>query len=433
MEDWSGAAARKATTVVQNNPAAVAPAQPSRASANTSDRLALVPPSQGGGSAASRPGEKGGTGNAQIAGLKQQLATAKESLTSLKQENGDLQSRVKDLEDISGKNQKLLGMKDAEIAELQRKLAEAQQQAAKSAAATPTVGSAPAASAASTPKSAASVATNAAPANTFAQANATSASASSTASSAAAPVAAPAPAATQPVAHASPQPNAAQNEAIEVPWYRQPLAWIIGGVVILGLILLGLLRRRPRPLPELESESPSLADHFSAAPLAVAPVADIHDEPAHQAPHPDAAPDEAGEEFAAPVGEEHTPAAQNEYKFNFDELSPEEPLAAPGMAAPQPPVAGFVEDTREHEAPGFAPAEEPSHDAGAPVDEDEDVTREHPVPAFSDDPVDTKLDLARAYLDMGDPAGARAMLEEVLSEGSQPQKDEAKRLLEGQA
>ena len=49
---------------------------------------------------------------------------------------------------------------------------------------------------------------------------------------------------------------------------------------------------------------------------------------------------------------------------------------------------------------------------------------------FSDDPVDTKLDLARAYLDMGDPDGARAMLEEVLHEGTQIQKDVAKQLLE---
>jgi pilus assembly protein FimV len=47
-----------------------------------------------------------------------------------------------------------------------------------------------------------------------------------------------------------------------------------------------------------------------------------------------------------------------------------------------------------------------------------------------DDPVDTKLDLARAYLDMGDPDGARAMLEEVIHEGSQMQRDVARELLE---
>lgn len=50
---------------------------------------------------------------------------------------------------------------------------------------------------------------------------------------------------------------------------------------------------------------------------------------------------------------------------------------------------------------------------------------------FNDDPIDTKLDLARAYLDMGDEEGARAMLDEVLKEGSQMQKDVATGLLGG--
>jgi pilus assembly protein FimV len=44
--------------------------------------------------------------------------------------------------------------------------------------------------------------------------------------------------------------------------------------------------------------------------------------------------------------------------------------------------------------------------------------------------VGTKLDLARAYMDMGDPEGARNILEEVLSEGSAAQKQEAQRLME---
>jgi pilus assembly protein FimV len=41
----------------------------------------------------------------------------------------------------------------------------------------------------------------------------------------------------------------------------------------------------------------------------------------------------------------------------------------------------------------------------------------------------TKLDLARAYIDMGDMEGARDILQEVLNEGNAPQKDEAKGLL----
>ena len=44
--------------------------------------------------------------------------------------------------------------------------------------------------------------------------------------------------------------------------------------------------------------------------------------------------------------------------------------------------------------------------------------------------VGTKLDLARAYMDMGDPEGARSILEEVLLEGSASQKTEARRLVD---
>jgi pilus assembly protein FimV len=44
--------------------------------------------------------------------------------------------------------------------------------------------------------------------------------------------------------------------------------------------------------------------------------------------------------------------------------------------------------------------------------------------------VGTKLDLARAYMDMGDPEGARNILEEVMQEGSVAQKQEAQRLIE---
>jgi len=46
------------------------------------------------------------------------------------------------------------------------------------------------------------------------------------------------------------------------------------------------------------------------------------------------------------------------------------------------------------------------------------------------DEVSTKLDLARAFIDMGDTEGARGSLEEVMSEGNDEQKAEAKSLLE---
>ncbi|MDX1517717.1 MAG: FimV/HubP family polar landmark protein, partial [Woeseiaceae bacterium] len=82
----------------------------------------------------------------------------------------------------------------------------------------------------------------------------------------------------------------------------------------------------------------------------------------------------------------------------------------------------------------------------------DDATVEQPRPSISDDAatqemapddlseglheartmteVGTKLDLARAYVDMGDPAGARSILEEVLDEGDEAQRQQAKQLLD---
>ncbi|VAW92352.1 hypothetical protein MNBD_GAMMA21-1248 [hydrothermal vent metagenome] len=45
------------------------------------------------------------------------------------------------------------------------------------------------------------------------------------------------------------------------------------------------------------------------------------------------------------------------------------------------------------------------------------------------DEVGTKLDLARAYIDMGDPDGARSILDEVIDEGDDGQKQEAEQLM----
>ena len=44
--------------------------------------------------------------------------------------------------------------------------------------------------------------------------------------------------------------------------------------------------------------------------------------------------------------------------------------------------------------------------------------------------VGTKLDLARAYVDMGDPDGARSILEEVLEEGDDTQQKEAQSIID---
>lgn len=49
--------------------------------------------------------------------------------------------------------------------------------------------------------------------------------------------------------------------------------------------------------------------------------------------------------------------------------------------------------------------------------------------SVSDDPLSTKLDLARVYLDMGDKDGAREVLEELVAEAGGSLKQEAANLL----
>jgi pilus assembly protein FimV len=57
-------------------------------------------------------------------------------------------------------------------------------------------------------------------------------------------------------------------------------------------------------------------------------------------------------------------------------------------------------------------------------DEDEDA---HVLDAESADP-EIQLDLARAYISMGDKEAARVILEEVIVHGSDEQQDEANKM-----
>jgi len=68
----------------------------------------------------------------------------------------------------------------------------------------------------------------------------------------------------------------------------------------------------------------------------------------------------------------------------------------------------------------------------APAPAADDLTEEEDFDLSSLDDVDevsTKLDLARAYLDMGDHEGTRGILEEVIAEGNDEQKQEANDLM----
>ncbi len=66
----------------------------------------------------------------------------------------------------------------------------------------------------------------------------------------------------------------------------------------------------------------------------------------------------------------------------------------------------------------------------APESEPETSGDEAPASGAGDDAVDTKLELAEAYMDMSDEEGAREMLEEVLSEGDEAQQKRAREMLD---
>lgn len=136
-------------------------------------------------------------------------------------------------------------------------------------------------------------------------------------------------------------------------------------------------------------------------------------------PHHDAVPeyDDSLASHHEPLAPPPATHANTAFDFDLDAgaPAPKAPTAStePPFAFDNLPPIDFSKEA-EHEFEAAAPA------APLSVDEDEFA---------GEDGVGTKLDLAKAYLDMGDPEGARSMLEEVLSEGNDSQKGEARRLM----
>jgi pilus assembly protein FimV len=119
---------------------------------------------------------------------------------------------------------------------------------------------------------------------------------------------------------------------------------------------------------------------------------------------------------------------EDEFKPDSVEFTPSEPLAKePQLAEAENADMGSVErdmlhiaqdNTLEFDLEGL--------DLGG--EEEMDLPGDGELADL--DEVSTKLDLARAYLDMGDPDGARSILGEVIEEGSDDQKSEAQQILE---
>jgi len=162
--------------------------------------------------------------------------------------------------------------------------------------------------------------------------------------------------------------------------------------------------------------------------------------------------DDAGLDFDMSFEEDNTANAEEEpLSMDFDtggfEMdSTEEDLTAGGydfdseseadsglsFAEEDAPLELSMEDAEEDSSEPLSMDYEQSadivqFDAGGDIDLDGELDED----IFSNvDEVGTKLDLAKAYVDMGDSDGARSILDEVLEEGDDSQKQQAEELLQ---
>ncbi len=376
-------ASNKAATGTQIDTTASVP----KSSRPRGAHLEIVPPA-GSAAANSQSGaSEGGSGSE----LRAQLAQTKEELTARSAEVSDLKSKVSDLEKMQNDSTQLLSMKDSQLAALQQKLGDLEKQQS---AATPAQSSA-----ASAPIDVAPIASTAP----------TAIPASNASTSDAAPGTDPATA--PQLAPASKTPLSQANEPVAemTPWYLQPFV-LIGGALLVLAGLLGLMLRRPRapePAPRSRFDTGALAASMAASRAAQQP--DAHDDALHNDALVEAMP--ASELASAIVTEEHA--------------------AVPKPAVIETVLAGtpapIVADEEDYWAIPSEVTLSPE-----PVVTTTNETAVRPAVRIGDanPTVATKLELARAYIDIGDHDGARSMLEEVLIEGNATQQEAAFELLD---
>ena len=168
--------------------------------------------------------------------------------------------------------------------------------------------------------------------------------------------------------------------------------------------------------------APAAAAPVAAAPAPVADngMLDFKLEDFEMSPSPSTAPATPAV-AAAPKGEA--------LEFDLGGLSLDTPAAGAGTAGGEVQMEGLDLGNFDLGEPGAAPA------SGVSGSESIELSAEAPMEATSSvgvggDDSGTKLDLARAYVDMGDNDMAKSLLNEVLQQGNDQQKKEAQELLQ---
>ncbi len=501
------------TETSTSRPVATAPAVPD-------SRLELVPPK---GDAAATSAQSGASVAGEGRELRAELARSREDASTLSQENVELKSRVGELEKIQQDGNRLIELKDSELAAAQRRLAELEALQA-AAASEPPVDASPTEPAPNEPAPIEQVSDADPVADTAASdagalqpatdgvsgdrdadpdalpadgSDATVAADTAAADDTSVPTD---PAVTAPIsAPADVVPADAVPTATAKPWYLSP--WVLGGVglVVVGLLALLLGRRRSATevAPAGRYNSGDVASTIAAVQAKAAIVendeVDIDHEarlaeaiaraPANLSRHLDLVRYHYDADNAA--GFEHAAEAMYTRVYDPDDLAWKQVVAMGREIAPEHPLfmqhEAAVPAVLEPTPKPVVAAREVEWGAKPPVVVDSATTQQirlddvktayatqakpplpvppmQPVPelsvpeleefSFEPSPVaaesaiassdgfldadasSTKLELARAYLDMGDVEGARGMLEEVVSEGNPGQRAEAKRLLD---
>ncbi|MCB1555423.1 MAG: hypothetical protein KDJ14_16605 [Xanthomonadales bacterium] len=492
--EWRALAEQSTSTLQPEAPAATRP-RTEPANARDRARLELVPPR---GEVSGEAAQSGAAAGGQGAELRAELTRTREQLEAAEQEATELQSRVSDLESMQQNQQKLIDLKDSQLAEAQSRIAELEAQRGED--------STSASAAVDMPDESSEPDEATSPAGSEPVAMSEPEPAPAEPLPAEQPAATPAPA----------QPAAADTSAAEAekPWYLQPLnlGLLLAGLA--GIVLAGLTMQAKRRKAQAQSQGggngrkSSIADSFSSgAGAAVAVASQNVDEEGRLLDAIGEQPDDLNHHLALVryyyerddvSAFEGAVEAMNAQVFDPEdmrwkqveamgrELLPDHPLF---IAATQPPPAAAApaQDLSWDAEPASAQATEPaatpsdvdwssgdsattgsfamediermaaSQDDSGGIDfepaADEmpsassfDVSRDELVGGEASLDLDmesgsgagenneeaaaTKLELARAYLDMGDVEGARGMLEEVVQEGNPGQRAEAKRLID---
>lgn len=175
-----------------------------------------------------------------------------------------------------------------------------------------------------------------------------------------------------------------------------------------------------RQEPEPETDSPTLDNRFELDD-SVADSSDNMDfEEQESGTHNELSGDDTGADLDWP-DDDKTTRAGDEFDISLTDDETEATDTGPVPPATKPSSAYPMSDDFDDLA--FLPSDDDFTDQ-AELEDEEDFDF-----LLDSDEAATKLDLARAYIDMGDSHGAREILQEVLSEGTEVQRQEAQELL----